>query len=271
VSDQFYTRLRGVVEGPFTADELRRRARRQRFGRHYQISTDRQSWSPAASFPELFPQSTERRRRRPGTEAADSAGQPAEAVDLVEGPSGEQAGGAGAAIPLEQRPGGGAPGWWYVRADRECGPVSLAELRSFAASGEIGAETLVWTEDWPQWGEARQVPDLLPRRPVQPAPESRRSVTDEAEEPELDQPAATAPLAIASLVLGISLVGCVLAVVFGHVALSQIRSSRRTRRPLGGRGMALAGVILGYVVIGLLVAGAIGFTIFKLVQPGAGA
>ena len=65
-------------------------------------------------------------------------------------------------------------------------------------------------------------------------------------------PQRTNGLAIAALVLGL-LSGTVIAVVLGHVALSQIR-----RTGEGGRGMAIAGLILGYfwtavVVIYLIV------------------
>ena len=53
-------------------------------------------------------------------------------------------------------------------------------------------------------------------------------------------------LAIASLVLGIMWfywIGSILAVVFGHVSLSQIK-----RNPYQtGRGMAIAGLVLGYI------------------------
>jgi hypothetical protein len=67
-------------------------------------------------------------------------------------------------------------------------------------------------------------------------------------------PPRTNGLAIASMVLGIVWVywiGSILAVIFGHVALSQIKKSGGTQR---GRGMAIAGVVLGYVGIALLVA-----------------
>ena len=64
-------------------------------------------------------------------------------------------------------------------------------------------------------------------------------------------------LAIASMVLGIIWIywlGSLLAVVFGHVALNQIK-----RNPLqDGRGMAIAGLVLGYVglvVLALVVLG----------------
>ncbi|MEV0968525.1 DUF4190 domain-containing protein [Microtetraspora glauca] len=63
----------------------------------------------------------------------------------------------------------------------------------------------------------------------------------------------TSGYATASLVFGIlGVVGgwcafgipCVLAVLFGHIALVETKSGRK-----GGRGMAIAGLILGYVVV----------------------
>jgi hypothetical protein len=59
-------------------------------------------------------------------------------------------------------------------------------------------------------------------------------------------------LAIASMVLGIVWVywvGSILAVVFGHVALSQIKRSQGAQR---GSGMAIAGLVLGYIGIAVL-------------------
>jgi ABC-type lipoprotein release transport system permease subunit len=58
-------------------------------------------------------------------------------------------------------------------------------------------------------------------------------------------------MAIASMVLGILWlywVGSILALIFGYIALSQIR-----QRNEGGRGMAIAGVVLGWIGTGTLV------------------
>jgi hypothetical protein len=65
--------------------------------------------------------------------------------------------------------------------------------------------------------------------------------------------AKTNGLAIASLVLGIVWVywiGSVLAVIFGHVALSQINKSNGTQQ---GRGMAIAGLVLGWIGVAVLI------------------
>lgn len=66
------------------------------------------------------------------------------------------------------------------------------------------------------------------------------------------QPApSTNGMAIASLVVSLTVpfLGPILAVVFGHIALSQI-----SRRGDGGRGMAIAGLVIGYIGIALMVA-----------------
>lgn len=70
-----------------------------------------------------------------------------------------------------------------------------------------------------------------------------------------------AGLAIASLVLGIlwiGWIGSLLAVIFGHVALSQIKRAKGWKT---GRGMALAGVILGWIGLATLVVLLVGATV----------
>jgi hypothetical protein len=60
-------------------------------------------------------------------------------------------------------------------------------------------------------------------------------------------------LAVASMVLGILWLwwlGSLLAVIFGHIALGQIKRTNQ-----GGRGMAIAGLVLGYVGIAFFVLG----------------
>ena len=58
-------------------------------------------------------------------------------------------------------------------------------------------------------------------------------------------------LAIASLVLGILWlywIGSILAVIFGHIGLSQAKRTGQS-----GRGLAIAGLVLGYIGIAFLV------------------
>ena len=64
----------------------------------------------------------------------------------------------------------------------------------------------------------------------------------------------TSGLGIASMVLGILWLfwlGSLLAVIFGHISLSQIRKDSS----ISGRGMAIAGLTLGWIGIGVLLIG----------------
>lgn len=54
-------------------------------------------------------------------------------------------------------------------------------------------------------------------------------------------------LAIVSLVTGVLGMG-IIAVIFGHISMSQLRTSGES-----GRGLAIAGLVLGYAVIALFV------------------
>ena len=112
----------------------------------------------------------------------------------------------------------------------QCGAVVPAAARFCASCGAPVA--------------AAQMPPMPP-----PAPQYPYAAADAAP--------STGPrtngLAIASMVLGIVWVywiGSILAVIFGHIALSQIR---RTGGVQQGRGMAIAGVVLGWIGVATLV------------------
>ena len=63
-------------------------------------------------------------------------------------------------------------------------------------------------------------------------------------------PFGTNGMAIASMVLGIVWIywlGSLLAVIFGHIALHQLKQRERIGAPQNGKGMAVAGLVLGYI------------------------
>ncbi|MFK7820031.1 MAG: ATPase, T2SS/T4P/T4SS family, partial [Planctomycetaceae bacterium] len=57
MASRYYIRFRGRKLGPLTVDRLHSLAKRGRFARHYEVSTDGKRWSSAAEYPELFPDS----------------------------------------------------------------------------------------------------------------------------------------------------------------------------------------------------------------------
>jgi hypothetical protein len=93
-----------------------------------------------------------------------------------------------------------------------------------------------------------QGPDV-PSTPTPPAPQPPAPSGYQAPDGTYRAPQKTNGFAIASLVFGI-IGGVLLALVFGYIALSQIKRSGGRE---GGRGLALAGVTLGWVWLGIVI------------------
>jgi len=53
--------------------------------------------------------------------------------------------------------------WYYAQDDQQLGPVSSAELRKLAASGQLAPDDLVWRDGMEDWVTARVVKGLFPR------------------------------------------------------------------------------------------------------------
>lgn len=103
MSKGYYIRIRGRQHGPLTAEQLQALARRGRFARHYEVSTDGKTWRLAADFPELFARDPEEdrdvgdgdfdeptdnppmrpeKRRRPSSRTEDDSHLPPPAIDF---------------------------------------------------------------------------------------------------------------------------------------------------------------------------------------------
>src|SRR4051812_738427 len=107
---EYFIRLRGEQQGPFTADQLQKLTARGRFARHYEVSTDEVVWKRADAFPELFP-------RPPAPKLALAATQStSQTTDSVPGlvPAAQ-------ACAAEEQ-------WYYTHNGAEQGPVGRAEL-----------------------------------------------------------------------------------------------------------------------------------------------
>lgn len=127
--------------------------------------------------------------------------------------------------------------WFYGENGQQSGPVDDAEFSSLIAAQRILPTTLVWREGMPSWVSLAQV-------------QASGGMFQQAIPMVAMMNPTTNGNSIASLVFGIvGLISCLVflgipAVIFGHVALSQIAKSPV---PMVGRGMALAGLICGYL------------------------
>jgi hypothetical protein len=173
--------------------------------------------------------------------------------------------------------------WYYAKNGAQQGPISLEDMKSRIAMGEISATDLAWQEGMSDWMPIGSIAELK-LEPAPPRPETGpyaahagQASQEQAPAPEPYRPPAASPaaapaayqasqppsqgLAITSLICGIlSLVGCcawfvmlpvgLVAVVLGFVALSKVKNDPAR---YAGKGMARAGLITG--ILGLIASG----------------
>lgn len=170
------------------------------------------------------------------------------------------------------------PPWYHAKNGQERGPVPFSQLQLLAATGNLLADDLVWSDGMIEWVAASQVPGLFAASAQSFSiinagpPNALKGSTPSAVGISPTEVQRVTPMSVACLVLSLiavnilyllpislakraySLVGvsvflffaAVLAVVFGHVAMRQIKQSAGA---LSGGGMSIAGLILGYFVI----------------------
>ena len=74
--------------------------------------------------------------------------------------------------PTENQKLAPTPEWHYAKNNQQFGPVSAAELKQLASSGELASSDLIWKEGWDDWRAAGTVKGLFdsapPMKPVPP-------------------------------------------------------------------------------------------------------
>lgn len=84
-----------------------------------------------------------------------------------------------------------AAAWYYVKGEERKGPVSSADLKTLATSGELLPDDLVWKEGMEDWRPASDLKGLFPEQPAAAIPAAAAPATSEP----APQPAAPAPAA----------------------------------------------------------------------------
>ena len=277
--DMWYVRSRGQVQGPYSIPQLRQLLERGRFSRQHEVSDDGASWRRATDIPDLFSSRVQKKVR---AVPASVEILPAEEV-VLELPDSVLPSVVGA---TETR-------WMYVYNEKRCGPVPESELHTLLSQGTVPVDSLIWTEGWPDWVAACDVPTFRSATTAKPAksPSSQSSSDTVGTLQEARTGAATSSLIlgiigltlllIAALaaglrialskdlsniesvvVLGIVRWACgilalppsILAIVLGHIA----RNATSTAGGLvPGGTQARIGLILGYVTLSPLILGGI--------------
>lgn len=231
MAEQLFIRLRGRIQGPFTAEQLQSMARRGQFSRTHEISEDGVNWTRAMSRTELFsaPREEPVLTMEPIKEESPSI----ESPPVASGPPRAEV-------------------WYYHQLGANHGPVDFSHLQYLIGIGQVAVDDLVWKEGLPEWLPAARVPGLTKQNPSGPVGGSGSAVYVGAVGPNYppshEYPSVSG-MAVASLVLGIlwiAGIGSILAIIFGSVALYQIQVSRGR---LTGKGLAIAGLVLGIVFL----------------------
>jgi Domain of unknown function (DUF4190) len=116
-----------------------------------------------------------------------------------------------------------------------------------------------------QWKLDRSARDLARREAVyrQQHPSLQASADTGGELPPLPPDASLRTNTWAVLSFVFSLLGGLLGIAFGHIALSQLKGTSD-----GGRGLAIAGLVLGYAWLGVYVLIGVLFLVVAITRPG---
>lgn len=241
MSVKYYIRPRAeenakLWQGPFDVDKLKELADRRLFSKElHEYSEDRLNWISARQlWPTMFPK----------TARSLVAGLPVSPVratsdtDTVPFTTTSKA-------PQKHKGAVEEAGDWYCAIDGvQQGPFTLAQVQAYVADSRLQPNDLVWCPAFgEQWVEARTIPELT---------QSRSRVASTAEQ--VDPSGKAPPLAVVSLICGVLGLTCLfglgglLAIILGHIALSQSVRSQSAN----GRTMSAIGLGLGYGSLALL-------------------
>lgn len=154
MSEQFYVRIRGRVQGPYDTAKLQSLVRRGQLSRMHEVSNDASLWRPASEFPELF--STPVAAQATATPTQDHSRQSSGEIEL-DGPV------------------VGVNDWYYAVNQEQKGPISFDQLKALVQAGVVTASSLVWRDGMAEWTPAETVPGI---RGLAGAGSSRSSESD---------------------------------------------------------------------------------------------
>lgn len=139
---QYYTRLGGKIEGPFSLAELAERASRNKFSAIHEVSVDRTNWKPGGALLSKLdrPKPRPRKRRTADADEVDFV-----LIDESNDPHD---------LAMQEKSTGPAVHWSYTIAGKVIDkPVPTRQLRMLIVAGKVGAEDLVWTEGMHEWAK----------------------------------------------------------------------------------------------------------------------
>ena len=142
--------------------------------------------------------------------------------------------------------------WYFARGNKQTGPVSSAELKRLAASGEIRPDDLVWREGLTEWALARSVRGLFENedQPAGAASEPVVALPGDAEPTARPEEAIATPSAVATRAGTRHVVDVLLNSLRSDAAARGVETTARVFRACGLYGLLVAmAVVAAFALI----------------------
>lgn len=140
MSDQYFVRVRGKIQGPFDTQALQSMARRGKFARHHEVSIDGVDWHKAFDYPELFP---ERKKRKAKEEEEDT-------FEIYEE---EDPGDSSSDSENDQS-------WQVVLDGKKYGPITRKEIEELVLDGSLPTDSHVWHPKYDGWKKINETQEF---------------------------------------------------------------------------------------------------------------
>ena len=138
MADEYFIRMRGRVQGPYSLEKLQAMARRGQVSRFHELSSNQQQWTKAADLKELFETNARQAVELKLNGNRDNA------YDIEP-----------AAVETSSHQ------WFYGDGNEQKGPVDTLTLHRLIQSGSLGPEDEVWCEGMANWAPISEVPRLV--------------------------------------------------------------------------------------------------------------
>ena len=178
--------------------------------------------------------------------------------------------------------------WYYAQGGNQQGPISTDALRQKIASGEVGAQDMVWREGMGNWQPASAVPELagggqaaayqqpVQQQPVQQQPQyGYNPQAGGYGAPQAPQygggyGAGQSFAKDAQTAMILSIIGLLCCGILGIIGLIQGNKAKKNMQMSGnfeGQGMATAAVVMGWIAIAFMIIG----VVFQIINIAANA
>ncbi len=153
MSETYYIRVRGRVQGPMDVDRLKELASKGQLSRSHELSVDSKNWNPAGNMTEVFERVRPPKPKEPEVESkTGGTTPPAPAGGIVP---------QGTANPYVPAGVGMMKEWHYTINGAQMGPVAASEIIELIRHKSLIRDDLVWKNGMQQWTPVAYLPEFV--------------------------------------------------------------------------------------------------------------